>query len=95
MQLLTVQWAFQTGVFGRFEATPLVIDGIICVTGPNNFAWAVDGRTGRRIWTYQHEMPNLPGTNVNRGFAVLGNKLYMTTIDSHLVALDMKTRRGP
>jgi alcohol dehydrogenase (cytochrome c) len=91
VQQLTVQWAFQTGVLGRFEATPLVIDGIIYVTGPNNFAWAIDGRTGRRIWTYQHQMPDLPGTNVNRGFAVLGNKLFMTTIDSHLVALDMKT----
>ncbi len=91
VQRLMVQWAFQTGVAGRFEATPLVIDGIIYVTGPSNVAWAVDGRTGRRIWTYQHEMPDLPGSNVNRGFGVLGNKLFMATIDSHLVALDTRT----
>src|SRR5213592_2238649 len=88
---LSVQWAFQTGAVGKFEAVPIVIDGILYVTGPGNRAWAIDARTGRRIWTHQHELPDKPGTNVNRGFAVLGNKLYMTTLDSHLVALDMKT----
>lgn len=91
VQQLTVQWAFQTGALGRFEATPIVVDGMIYVTGPNNYAWAIDARTGRRIWTYQRPLPELPGTNVNRGFAVFGNKLYMTTIDAHLIALDMKT----
>jgi alcohol dehydrogenase (cytochrome c) len=91
VQQLAVQWAFQTGVPGRFQAVPIVVDGVIYITGPNNNAWAIDGLTGRRLWTYQHEMPDLPGTNVNRGFAVFGNKLYMTTIDAHLVALDMKT----
>src|SRR2546422_11096928 len=65
VQQLTVQWAFQTGVLGRFEATPVVIDGMVYVTGPNNYAWAIDGRTGRRIWTYQHELPDKAGTNVN------------------------------
>jgi alcohol dehydrogenase (cytochrome c) len=91
VQQLAVQWAFQTGVAGRFEATPIIVDGMIYVTGPNNSAWAIDGLTGRKIWTYQHEMQDRPGTNVNRGFAVLGNKLFMTTIDAHLIALDMKT----
>src|SRR5213593_4536551 len=91
VQQLSVQWAFQTGVPGRFQATPIVVDGTIYVTGPNNYAWAIDGLTGRRIWAHQHPLPDQPGTNVNRGFAVLGNKLYMTTIDSHVLALDMKT----
>src|SRR5215813_5972748 len=90
-QQLTVQWAFQTGAPGKFEAVPIVIDGILYVTGPGNRAWAIDARTGRRIWSYQKELPDKPGTQVNRGFAVLGNKLYMTTLDSHLVALDMKS----
>ena len=81
---LSVQWAFQTGAVGKFEAVPIVIDGILYVTGPGNRAWAIDARTGRRIWSYQKDLPDKPGSQVNRGFAVLGNKLYVATLDSHL-----------
>ena len=38
VQQLTVQWAFQTGVLGRFEASPIIIDGIVYVNGPANYA---------------------------------------------------------
>ena len=91
---LLPQWAFQTGVLGKFETTPLVIDGILYVTGPNNTAWALDARTGRQIWRYSRELPeglNVCCGRVNRGFAALGNRLYMTTLDAHLLAFDMKT----
>ena len=80
---------------GKFEATPIVIDGVIYQTGPLNYAWAIDAKTGRQIWHYQRLLP--PGTMkvccglVNRGFAVYGNRLFMTTLDAHLVALDLKT----
>jgi alcohol dehydrogenase (cytochrome c) len=91
---LTAQWTFQTGVLGTFQATPVVIDGVIYITGFNNNAWAIDARSGRQIWRYRRELPddlhNCCGP-VNRGFAVLGERLYMTTIDAHLLALDMKT----
>ena len=50
---LAAQWTFQTGVAGKFEATPIVLDGILYVTGPQNHAWAIDGRTGAQIWHYQ------------------------------------------
>ena len=40
------QWTFQTGVVNKFEATPIVIDGVLYVTGPLNHAWAIDARTG-------------------------------------------------
>ena len=89
-----MQWAFQTGVLGKFEATPLVIDGVLYLTGPENAAWAIDARTGRQIWRYQRRLPeglNVCCGRVNRGFAVLGNRLYMATLDAHLLALDMKT----
>jgi PQQ-dependent dehydrogenase (methanol/ethanol family) len=91
---LSVQWAFQTGVLGKFETTPLVIDGVMYVTGPENTAWALDARTGRQIWRYQRQLPeglDICCGRVNRGFAALGNRLYMTTLDAHVVALDMKT----
>jgi alcohol dehydrogenase (cytochrome c) len=91
---LTTQWAFQTGVLGKFETTPIVTDGLMFITGPNNTAWALDARTGRQIWTYRRDLPDglsICCGRVNRGFAALGNRLYMTTLDAHLVALDMKT----
>jgi alcohol dehydrogenase (cytochrome c) len=67
---------------------------VLYVTGPQNVAWALDARTGRQIWRYRRELPE--GLTaccglVNRGFGVLGDKLFMTTLDAHLLALDMKT----
>ena len=54
---LAAQWTFQTGVVNKFEATPIVIDGVLYVTGSLNHAWAIDGRTGRQIWHYQRTFP--------------------------------------
>ena len=91
---LATRWAFQTAQLGKFEATPIVLDGVIYITGPNNTAWAIDARTGRQLWSYRRELPDdmdICCGRVNRGFAVLGNKLYMNTLDAHLLAFDMKT----
>ena len=91
---LTAQWTFQTGALGSFQATPIVIDGVLYVTGVNNNAWAIDARSGRQIWRYRRELPDemiLCCGPVNRGFGVLGDRLYMATLDAHLVSLDMKT----
>jgi alcohol dehydrogenase (cytochrome c) len=91
---LVPQWTFQTGTLGNFETTPLLRDNILYVTGPQNVAWALDARTGRQIWRYRRELPNdltaCCGL-VNRGFAMLGDKLFMVTLDAHLLALDMRT----
>jgi alcohol dehydrogenase (cytochrome c) len=91
---LVPQWTFQTGTLGNFETTPLLRDNVLYVTGPQNVAWAIDARTGRQIWRYRRELPT--GLTaccglVNRGFAVLGDKLFMSTLDAHLLALDIKT----
>ncbi|HVH28837.1 MAG TPA: PQQ-dependent dehydrogenase, methanol/ethanol family [Vicinamibacterales bacterium] len=92
---LTPQWTFQTATIGNFETTTLLRDNILYVTGPQNVAWALDARTGRQIWRYRRELPTVGLTAccglVNRGFGVLGDKLFMTTLDAHLLALDMKT----
>lgn len=91
---LTAQWTFQTGTLGSFQTTPIVLDGVIYATGFNNNAWAIDARSGRQIWRYRRELPDdlkLCCGAVNRGFGVLGDRLYMATLDAHLVALDMKT----
>src|SRR5688500_18752257 len=91
---LSAQWTFQTGVPGKFEATPIVVDGVLYVAGPQNHAWAVDGRTGRLIWRYQRPVPEgLKACcgRVHRGLAVHGDRVFMATRDAYLVALDMKT----
>jgi PQQ-dependent dehydrogenase (methanol/ethanol family) len=91
---LTLQWAFQTGDLGQFETTPLVVDGVLYGTGQNDRAFALDARTGRPVWRYQRNLPDKlqPCCGaVNRGFAILGNKLFMATLDAHVIALDTKT----
>ncbi len=99
---LTPQWLFQTDVPGfpgrGLENSPLVADGVAYVTGNNNQAWAIDARTGRAIWKYTRALPPNFSVSVccgpvNRGFAMLGDRLYMGTLDAHLVALDRKTGR--
>jgi len=93
-QNLAVQWAFQSAELGQFETTPLEIDGVLYGTGQNNRAFALDARTGRAIWRYQRRVPDKVQACcglVNRGFAALGDRLFMATLDAHVVALDMKT----
>ena len=87
-------WTFQTATLGNFETTSLLRDNVLYVTGPQNVAWAIDARTGRQIWRYRRELPpNLTACCglVNRGFGMLGDKLFMTTLDAHVLALDMRT----
>jgi alcohol dehydrogenase (cytochrome c) len=91
---LAPQWTFQNGVVNKFEATPIVIDGVMYVTGALNHAWAVDARSGRQIWHYQRQLPQglkVCCGMVNRGFAAYGDRLFMATLDAHFVALEMKT----
>src|SRR5687768_14807644 len=74
------------------EATPLFFGGRLYLTGLAGHAWALDARTGRPAWTYRREYPdgmvNCCGA-INRGFGVLGNTLYMGTIDARLIALNV------
>jgi alcohol dehydrogenase (cytochrome c) len=96
---LIPQWVFQADASnpGRgLETTPLVADGVMYVTGNANQAWALDARTGRAMWTYKRQLPNNFSGSVccgpgNRGFAILGDRLYLGTLDAHLVALEKKT----
>src|ERR1700740_3237439 len=91
---LAMQWAFQVGDLGQFETTPLVVDGVLYGSGQNNRAFAIDARTGRSIWRYQRNLPDKlqPCCGmVNRGFAILGNELFLATLDAHVIALDTKT----
>ena len=91
---LVARWVYQTAALGKFETTPLVVDGILYGTGQDDHAFALDARTGRPIWQYQYIYPSdiRPCCGrVNRGVAILGDKVFYGTLDAHLVALDTKT----
>ena len=93
---LEQKWVFQARSLEKFEATPLVVDGIMyTVQAPNDIV-ALDPVTGRVFWTYSYS-PS-PASRpccgrVNRGVAVVGDTLFMGTIDAHLVAVDAKNGR--
>jgi alcohol dehydrogenase (cytochrome c) len=87
-------WAYQTSSLQKFETTPIVVDGVMYVSEPPSHVTALDTRTGRPLWRYRRPMPDdvrVCCGQVNRGVAVLGDMVYVGTIDSYLVALNAKT----
>jgi alcohol dehydrogenase (cytochrome c) len=90
---LKVRWAFQF-TDPRSEVSPIVIDNILYITGPNS-ASAIDGRSGRPLWQWNRPLRpdyvSVGFTHVSRGPAVLDDKLFVATLDGYLVALDLKT----
>lgn len=91
---LRVAWVVQLEQ-NNLQATPIVAGGLMFVTAPQR-VFALDAKTGERVW--QHERPVSPelplccGTP-NRGVAILGDTVYVTTLDAHLIALDAATGR--
>ncbi len=90
---LKLKWLFQTGVVGSFENTPIVEDDVMYVTTPYNHIYALDARTGERLWRYKHKL----GTTIyccgpnSKGAAIGDNLVIMATLDAMLVALDKNT----
>src|SRR6266849_9390841 len=87
---LELQWVYQARSLEKYEATALVVEGIMYTVQAPNDVVALDAATGRIFWTYSYN----PGRahpccgRVNRGLAILGDTLFMGTIDAHLVAID-------
>lgn len=91
---LQAKWAVQMPGDGIVEAIPLVVDGVMYTTGPPGEVFALDARTGRQIWKYQRPQKIVnpyESNRVNRGVAVLGNRVFFGTLDAALVALDART----
>ncbi|HEY7335010.1 MAG TPA: PQQ-dependent dehydrogenase, methanol/ethanol family [Bryobacteraceae bacterium] len=91
---LEIQWVFQARSLEKFEATPLVVDGVMYTVQAPNDVVALDAATGSVFWVYSYK----PSTaarpccgRVNRGLAILGDTLFMGTIDAHLIAVDTKS----
>jgi alcohol dehydrogenase (cytochrome c) len=88
---LELKWILPNQVFGAWQSSPIVVDGIMYVTQRPNDVLALDAKTGRVFWQYRYsvapEARVCCGAN-NRGVAIHGDTLYMGTLDGHLVALD-------
>src|SRR6185436_5886294 len=89
-------WAATVPGNTTLEATPVVVDGVMYVTSSGDplTVMALDARTGRQIWRYSRpqKVKNPYEINpYNRGVAVLGNRLYVGTLDAALISLDART----
>lgn len=89
-------WAFSFGGEKQRgqESQPLVVDGVIYVTGSYSRIWAIDVKTGKELWEYNARLPDgiMPCCDViNRGAAVYGDKVYFGTLDAKVVALNRET----
>ena len=93
---LGLAWSFDLETLRGVEATPLVADGTLYVTGPWSVVYALDATTGTLLWKYD---PAVPGAYarmlccgvINRGVALYGQRVFVGTLDGRLVALDRAT----
>lgn len=88
---LSLAWVHQTRSLEKFETTPIVYGGVMYITEPPNNVAALDVRTGRPFWTYEHKLPETTFPccgKVHRGLAMQEGVLYLTTHDSKLIALN-------
>jgi alcohol dehydrogenase (cytochrome c) len=81
---LVPKWIYHIEGANRLQSSPLTFGGVMYATN-NNEVHALDARSGRRIWRYRAERPDQD--RVNKGVAILGDRVYFTTADAHLVAL--------
>jgi alcohol dehydrogenase (cytochrome c) len=89
-------WTFSIGGARALQVTPLVVNGVMYVTAVNE-AQALDARTGRPIWKFNRpQTPGLvptgdPASGINRGVAILGDRVFLQTDHAHLLALRRST----
>ena len=101
---LRTAWVFQSSAVGLIAApgtfamqgTPLVVDGVMFLSGFDGNVWALDAVTGGLLWSYQHAIPldvPLCCGNINRGLAVARGKVFYASANGHLIALDAVSGR--
>lgn len=93
---LTPAWTYSFGDEKQRgqESQAVVHDGVIYVTGSYSRVWALDAKTGQRLWSYSHRLPDdiRPCCDVvNRGVAIYGDLVYVGTLDARVVALNKDT----
>jgi alcohol dehydrogenase (cytochrome c) len=91
---LVTKWLFGLSNTSNLQVTPVVADGVMYVTSANE-CYALDAGTGREIWHYQRPrtkgLIGVSAGGANRGVAVAGDRVFMTTDHAHLIALNRVT----
>jgi alcohol dehydrogenase (cytochrome c) len=86
-------WTFSTGVTEGHQAPPIVNNGVMFVSTPQNQVLALDAKSGELLWRYKRDLPEdlFQLHPTNRGVGLYEDKVYLATLDAHVVALDAKT----
>jgi alcohol dehydrogenase (cytochrome c) len=91
---LAAKWVFHTRNAGVLQVTPVVVAGVMFLTGSND-AYALDAKTGKQLWHHAREVTtgliDDASGHINRGVAVLGTRIYMETDNAHLLCLDARS----
>jgi alcohol dehydrogenase (cytochrome c) len=91
---LTLKWVFQARSLEKHEVTPLVVDGVMYTVQGINDVVALNAVTGKPIWIHSYK-PSPDSHNccgqLTRGLAMLGDKIFLAALDTHMIALDAKT----
>jgi len=90
---LVPRWTFKSGVSSTFQTTPIVVDGVMYISLPFNHVVALEAKTGKELWRYQHKRrtEKMCCGPANRGVAVAHGKVFIGTVDARLIALDQKS----
>lgn len=93
VQKLTTAWQYKSGVSATFQATPIVVNGVMYLSLPHNHVVALNAKTGEQLWRYEHKKREwkLCCGPANRGVAVGYGMVFMGTGDARLIALDAKS----
>lgn len=96
VERLGLAWSYDFRLRGGVEATPLMVDGVLYLTGPWSTVYALDARTGEVHWRHDPEVPRLHGLRVccdvvNRGVALSETTVFVGTLDGRLVGLDRQS----
>src|SRR5204863_7650640 len=96
VQQLQLAWSWAMDDSGAQESAPLVYDGVMYLPNPRGVIQALDAATGDLIWQYrpQTQPSNLtgdPARGTQRNLAILGDRIFATTNDAHVIAVDART----
>ena len=88
---LAPRWVYSIPNAGQLQVTPVVVDGIMYVTAPNE-CYALDAGSGRQIWHFKRaRTPGVSGGWANRGVGVAGDRVFLMTDHAHIIALNRFT----
>lgn len=91
---LVEAWVYKSGVVGSFQTTPIVQNGVMYLSLPFNHVVALDAKTGKQLWRYEHDRRKdwkMCCGPANRGVAVSNGRVFIGTVDARLIALNAQT----